>query len=208
MRRWSVVGAISCVVVVGGCTTGEVRELEPLPGEAVAVGSEALVTDELVAIADLAEGDELYQLPAPDGQAVLVRIRTGEPPLLFGTSCDVVNSVLLPAGWESVCLEYTVEGGRVHGRFPEGTTSIPAPVGDLAAFDTPNEAALATARVANPGLVAAKVSRMVVIYADRTMVDLRVQVVGDAFCQWYGVTGIVDEGRLIYRASPALQCEQ
>ncbi len=127
MRRWSVAGAISCLAVVGGCTTGEVREVASMPSEAVAVGSEALVTDELDEVADLGEGDKLYQLPAPDGQAVLVRIRTGEPPLLFGTSCDVVNSVPLPDGWESVCLEYTVEGRRVLGSFPEGTTSIPAP---------------------------------------------------------------------------------
>lgn len=208
MRRWSVVGAISCVVVVGGCTTGGASETESLPGEAVAVGFEALATDELAGVADLGEGDELYQLPAPDGQAVLVRIRTGQPPLLFGTSCDVVNSVPLPDGWKSVCLEYTVEGGRVHGRFPEGTTSIPTPVGDLAAFQSPNEAALATAQVDNPGLAAAKVSSMVVIFADQAMVDLRVRVEGDAFCQWYGVTGIVDQGRLAYRASPALPCDQ
>lgn len=207
MRRWSVVGVISCVVVVGGCTTGKVLATESLPGEAVAVGSEALVTDELAGVADLGEGDELYQLPAPDGQAVLVRIRTGAPPLLFGTSCDVVTSVPLPAGWESVCLEYTVEGHRVHGWFPEGTISIAASVGDLAAFDSPSEAALATARVDYPGLVAAKVSRMVLIYADQAIVDLRVQVESDAFCQWYGVTGMVDEGRLTYRASPALPCE-
>jgi hypothetical protein len=52
------------------------------------------------------------------------------------------------------------------------------------------------------------VSRIVVIYADQAMVDLRVQVEGDAFCQWYGVTGIVDKGRLTYRASPALPCDQ
>jgi hypothetical protein len=196
------------VVVVGGCTTGEVREPESLPGEAVAVSSEDLITDELAGVADLGEGDELYQLPAPDGWAVLVRIRTEEPPLLFGTSCDVVNSVPLPAGWESVCLEYTVEGRRVQGRFPEGTISIAAPVGDVAGFNSPNEAALTTARVDNPKLVAAKVSRMVVIYADQAMVDLRVQVEGDAFCQWYGVTGIVEAGRLTYRASPAMPCDQ
>lgn len=134
MRRWSVVGAISCVVVVGGCTTGEVREMESLPGEAVAVGSDALVTDKLAGVAGMGKGDELYQLPAPDGQAVLVRIRPGESPLLFGTSCDVVNPVPLPAGWESVCLEYTVEGRRVHGMFPEGTASIAAPLGDVATF--------------------------------------------------------------------------
>lgn len=133
---------------------------------------------------------------------------TGSAPLLLGTSCDVVNSVPLPEGWESVCLEYTLEGRRVQGRFPEGTTSIAAPVGDVAGFNSPNEAALAMARVDNPGLGTAEVSRMVVIYADQAMVDLRVQVEGDAFCQWYGVSGIVDEGRLTYRASPALPCDQ
>lgn len=55
---------------------------------------------------------------------------------------------------------------RVQRRFCEGTTSIAAPVGDVAGFNSPTEPALAMARVVNPGLGTVEVSRMVVIYAD------------------------------------------
>lgn len=204
MRLLSFVGAISCVVLVGACTAGQVREVESLPAEAVAVGSEALVTDELAGVADLRQGDELFLLPGSQGQSVLVRLRTGEPPLLFGTSCDVVSSVSLPAAWKGVCLEYTLADRRVHGRFPYGTFSLKAFPG-VAPADSP-EAALVAAHLGDPEFAQALVRRMILIYADDEMVDLRGRVEDGELCRLYAVFGFMEEGRFQYLASPAGAC--
>jgi len=104
------------------CSGTEVPASASSPSGGEPVGPEALVTPELVAVADLQPGDELFRLAVGD-HSVLVRVRVGEPPLLFGTSCDVVSTTPLPSGWEGVCLEYTSDGQRILGTFPYGTTS-------------------------------------------------------------------------------------
>jgi hypothetical protein len=96
---------------------------DPMPGDATAVGSETLTTPDLVELAALRFGDLLYRLPAPGG-AVLVRIRFDEPPLLFGTSCDLAQSLPLPTRWRGACLERTVDGSRLTGPWFYGTNLV------------------------------------------------------------------------------------
>ncbi|MEX2419571.1 MAG: hypothetical protein WD652_04260 [Acidimicrobiia bacterium] len=120
--RWSPV-LIALVVIAAACSSGRAAAFGPMPPEAVRVGAEVLVTDELVGIADLQPGDDLFEWPALGDRVVLIRTRPGESPLLFGTSCDVVSATQLPTGWQGVCLEYTSAGERVVGQFPHGTTS-------------------------------------------------------------------------------------
>jgi len=109
-------------LLTAACSGGASPGFASLPAEAEPVGAEVLVTPEKVAVADLQPGDELFRLPVGE-YSVLVRLRAGEPPLMFGTSCDVVSAAPLPTGWRGVCFEYTSEGQRVLGQFPWGTTS-------------------------------------------------------------------------------------
>lgn len=177
-----------------------------LPAGAAPVGPEVLATEALATVADVQPNDELYQLPVTDRQAVLIRVRADEPPLLFGTSCDVVTSTPLPQGWEGECLEYTWQGRRIAGRFPHGTTSTEG----LAAgddFATPGEPALAAAQRTYPVMSSGVVDSMVLLHADAESIGLRVLVDDGDFCQWYGVSGSVRDGRLAYTAQPALPCQ-
>lgn len=96
---------------------------DPMPSDATAVGPETLTTPDLLAIADVQPEDLLYQLQLSDG-AVLVRIRFAEPPLLFGTSCDLAQSMPLPTRWQGACLEQTIDGTRVTGPWFYGTNLI------------------------------------------------------------------------------------
>ena len=121
------VSGSSAVVLVlalltASCSGTESPTSASIPSEAVLVGTEALITPELVTVADLHAGDELFRLPVGE-DSVLVRVRAGEPTLLFGTSCDVISASPLPDGWQGVCLEYTSHGQRILGTFPYGTTS-------------------------------------------------------------------------------------
>ena len=81
------------------------------------VGSGALTTPELVAVADLGPGDRLYQIPVGPETAVLVRVREDEAPLMFATSCGLLSSFDLPTGWEGRCLERIVDGQLQKGVF-------------------------------------------------------------------------------------------
>jgi hypothetical protein len=74
-------------------------------------------------------------------------------------------------------------------------------------FTSPQEAALAVAQLTYPVADIGAVDSMVVIYADSKMIDLRVRVDDGHFCQWYGVSGVLEEGRLVYQAGPALPCK-
>lgn len=65
--------------------------------------------------------DDWYSIPAGDFRAIVL-IRAGESPHVYATSCDVLNSVDLPDGWEGTCLEMTVDGVRVKGTFGYDTT--------------------------------------------------------------------------------------
>ena len=123
---------VFAALALASCTSAET--VDALPDDASPVGVEALVTGELVAAADLEPGDQLFRMPATGDRSVLVRIRDGAPPLLFGTSCDVVSAVSLPDGWQGMCLEYTADGQRILGEFPWGTVSTGT---DIPAYDTP-----------------------------------------------------------------------
>ncbi len=204
LRLWVVVAGLA--LLLAACTIEQESVSVSIPDDAVPVRAEALSTEALAAVADLGSADELYQLPVGDDHAVFIRIRAEEPPLLFGTSCDVVSAAPLPSGWQGMCLEYTWQGRRIHGRFPHGTTSVEAPA-TVAGFTSPQEAALAAAQLTYPVADVETVDRMVVIYADSEMIDLRVRVNDGKFCHWYGVSGVVEGGRLVYRAGPALGCE-
>jgi hypothetical protein len=188
------------------CTSEDESASVSIPDGAVPVGTEAVSTEALAAVADLRPGDELYRLPVGDDRGVLIRVRGEEPPLLFGTSCDVVSAAPLPVGWQGTCLEYTWQARRIHGRFPHGTTSVKAPA-TVTGFTSPQEAALAVAQLTYPVADIGAVDSMVVIYADSKMIDLRVRVDDGHFCQWYGVSGVLEGGRLVYQAGPALPCE-
>ena len=93
---------------------------DPMPGDADIAGSDSLATPDLIDLASLRYGGLLYSLEVPGG-AVLVRVRFDEPPLLFGTSCHLVQSVPLPYRWQGACLEKTVNGSRVVGPWLYGT---------------------------------------------------------------------------------------
>ncbi len=113
---------VALALAASSCTEDS-RESSPpaIPRDAVAVDDSRLATDSLLTVADLSPDDKLFQLPSEGG--VFVRVRDGEPPLLFGTACDVVSAMPLPEGWNGVCLEYTSAGQRVFGEFPHGTVS-------------------------------------------------------------------------------------
>ncbi len=120
IRSWA--SAMALALFAASCSGHERPASASIPSEAEPVGAEALVTPELVAVADLQLGDELFRWPVGE-DSVLVRVRVGEPTLLFGTSCDAVSAAPLPPGWQGVCLEYTDHGRRILGTFPYGTTS-------------------------------------------------------------------------------------
>ncbi len=203
-RLWLL--AVGLALLLAACTSDDESASVSIPHGAVPVGTEALSTEALAAVADLRPGDELFQLPLGDDRFVLIRVRSEEPPLLFGTSCDVVSAAPLPLGWQGICLEYTWQGRRIEGRFPHGTSSLETPA-TLTGFGSPQEAALAAAQLTYPAADGGAVDSMVVIYADSEMIDLRVRIDDGRFCQWYGVSGVLEGGRLVYRAGPALACE-
>lgn len=94
----------------------------PLMVDAVAIEPEDLPTPELREAISPEEGDQLFRVPVDDFE-VLVRLRAGNLPHMYATSCDVLAEVDLPDGWEGTCLERTVNGERETGTFPHGTTS-------------------------------------------------------------------------------------
>ncbi len=78
-------------------------------------------------------------------------------------------------------------------------TAAAVPHTGSAPHTSPNDAAIATALSQDPGLDNPRVTRMVTIFADDTMVDLRVEAQDDGFCHWYGVLGTIHQGRLEWR---------
>lgn len=120
--RWVIGITAGSAALAFGLLTFAVLGWEPNGAGAVRISAADLPTQELITVADLDTGDQLYRVVSGQN-SVFVRIRAGEPTLLFGTSCDVVSANPLPAGWEGVCLEYTSNGRRITGRFPHGTRS-------------------------------------------------------------------------------------
>ena len=94
----------------------------PLMGNAVEIRSTDIPTSDLREAMSPEEGDQLFRVPVDDFE-VLVRLRAGNRPHMYATSCDVLAEVDLPDGWEGTCLERTVNGERETGKFPYGTTS-------------------------------------------------------------------------------------
>lgn len=86
-------------------------------------------------------------------------------------------------------------------------TVVPASVTETAPFANPNSAAIAAALAQNPNLTDLRVTRIVGIYGDERIVDLRVEVQTDGFCHWYGVVGRVNDGVLEWRGGTALGCD-
>ena len=75
------------------------------------------------------------------------------------------------------------------------------------AYGSHADAAIGAALGDEPGLVDPRVTRAVVISADETTVDLRVEVQAQGYCQWFGVVGRVDGDHIAWRAASALGCE-
>lgn len=108
------VGVVSLVVAGGLGQTGGVQreqimsDAEPVEFDEV----ENSLPDGFVSRSD----DHWYSIPAGEFRAFVLD-RTGEAPHVYATSCDVLNTVDLPDGWEGSCLEMTVDGVRVTGVF-------------------------------------------------------------------------------------------
>lgn len=94
----------------------------PLMGDAVSIDPGGIPTSELREAISPEVGDQLFSVPVDDFE-VLVRLRAGNRPHMYATSCDLLAEVNLPDGWEGTCLERTVDGERETGTFPHGTTS-------------------------------------------------------------------------------------
>jgi len=88
-----------------------------------------------------------------------------------------------------------------------GTTMTAVPETSGEAYSTPAEAAIAYADSQEPEIEGLRVTRIVGIYADQRIVDLRVQVQADDFCYWYGVMGQVERSELAWRGGPAQPCD-
>lgn len=87
------------------------------------------------------------------------------------------------------------------------TTAIAVPETATALFASPFDAAIAAALVQDPDLLDPHVTRLIGIYADDQIVNLRAQVRADGFCHWYGVMGRVQEVALVWSGGPALPCD-
>lgn len=90
----------------------------------------------------------------------------------------------------------------------ETAVVVSASVTATASFANPNSAAIAAALAQNPNLIDLHVTKIVGIYGDDRLVDLRVEVQTGGFCHWYGVVGSVNDGVLEWRGSPALDCDE
>lgn len=109
-----VIGAVSLLLTGGDSGTGGVLD-EPIMSDATPVEVEDVensLPDGFVSHPD----DDWYSIPAGDFRA-FVLIREGEPPHVYATSCDVLDAVELPDGWDASCKEMTVDGVRVRGVF-------------------------------------------------------------------------------------------
>lgn len=97
--------------------------------------------------------------------------------------------------------------GCAHTSAVETTTvATAATVGSTSAtaFDAAVETALAT----NPAhLNDLRVTKATLIWADQSTVDLRIQVTGEGYCQWFGVEGVVRDDALGWSGQPLMLCD-
>lgn len=88
-----------------------------------------------------------------------------------------------------------------------GTTMTAVPETSGPVYSTPADAAIAYAEAQEPGIEDPRVTRIIGIYADQNLVDLRLQVQADDFCYWYGVTGRADQDEIEWQGGPAQSCD-
>lgn len=137
------------------------------------------------------------------------------PPLVRGTSgwvragaaFAVVAVVAFGTGWLTGPNPASEPEAFLYLQTPP-TTLAAVPVDPAATFDNPYDAVIDAAAglfstLPNPSAT----TRMVVIFADSELVDLRVQVRWEGACQWYGVTGRVTDDGLRWSSGPALSCD-
>jgi len=67
-------------------------------------------------------------------------------------------------------------------------------------YGNPFEAAKAHALALGVTQTDLRLTRSVSIFDDDRTIDLRVELVGANFCRWYGVSGVVRDGRLAWSA--------
>ena len=104
-------------------TTSSIAPMgQPMMENAVEIAAEDLPTPELREAISSETGDQLFRAPV-DGFEVLVRLRAGNRPHIYATSCDELAGGNLPDGWDGTCLERTINGERETGTYPYGTTS-------------------------------------------------------------------------------------
>lgn len=88
----------------------------PLMNDAVEVAPSE-IPEHLTETISPEPGDQLYLVPVGTDRSIIVRLRAGDQPSMYATSCDVLTSVELPDGWAGTCLERTVAGQRITGEF-------------------------------------------------------------------------------------------
>jgi hypothetical protein len=89
----------------------------PLMADAIEITDADIPTPELEALIAAEEGDQLYEIPISEEASIFVRLRAADTHRMYATSCEVLTSVELPAGWMGTCLERTVDGQRISGEF-------------------------------------------------------------------------------------------
>lgn len=118
-RKASVVLAVllmGCTATGTGTDPTEVTTAT-LMADATEITDADIPTPELEALIAAEVGDHLYAIPSSEGAIIYVRLRAEDTHRMYATSCDVLTSVQLPAGWTGTCLERTVEGQRITGEF-------------------------------------------------------------------------------------------
>lgn len=141
------------------------------------------------------------------------------PPVL---TAQVTTSRPAPRGWMVAAMAFFITlafglGGLVAPGRPSAdsepfqvqteTTKAAVPETSGAFYPTPADAAIAYTEAQEPQVEDPQVTRIIAIYADQDIVDLRVKVEASGFCHWYGVTGRVDQNELAWRGGPAQSCE-
>lgn len=128
---------------------------------------------------------------------------------------DAMSTRLIPLGALLLLATATMAGCGVVAADGEGQetavvseqTAVAISERDLQpveTFDTAAEAVIAAAAAVHPGATDLRVSNTVVILASEQIVDLRVQVVGDDVCDWYGVSSIAGANGIAWHAGLSL----
>lgn len=114
-------------------------------------------------------------------------------------------TVAFGLGWLVSPAESTVGADPFQTQTGTTMTAVPETSGPV--YSTPADAAIAYAEAQEPAIEDPQVTRIIGIYADQNLVDLRVQVQADDFCYWYGVTGRAEEDEIGWQGGPAQSCD-